>query len=256
MQITILGAHNIESKDMGLATLLIDDIIAIDTGALPNKLTFEEQLDLKAVLLTHQHYDHIRGIPAIGMTFFLHQNNLSIYGTQPVYQTLIAHFLSSAVYSNFLEEPEGNPTLHYIFVKAGQEETIEGYRVLPVPVEHSKPTVGYQVTSPDGKKMFYTSDTGPGLVEAWQQVEPDVLVIELTAPNRWEQSTIDKKHLSSSLLRNELMSFKDIRGYLPRVVTVHMNPIEEKAIAGEIDEVARDLGADISLGYEGMKIEL
>jgi hypothetical protein len=35
-----------------------------------------------------------------------------------------------------------------------------------------------------------------------------------------------------------------------------MNPIEEKAIAGETAEVAGDLNADISLGYEGMKIQL
>jgi ribonuclease BN (tRNA processing enzyme) len=256
MEIQILGAHNIESKDTGLATLLIDDILAIDTGALTTNLSLEEQLKLKAVLLTHQHYDHIRGIPAIGMTFFLHQQNLNVYGTQPVYQALVAHFLSSAVYSNFLEEPAGNPTITFKFLKAGREEIIEGYRVLPVPVDHSKPTVGFQITSPEGKTMFYTSDTGPGLVEAWQQVEPELLITELTAPNKWEDSAIEKKHLSPSLLRNELMSFRDIRGYLPRVITVHMNPIEEKAIAGETAEVAGDLNADISLGYEGMKIQL
>ena len=85
MEIQILGAHNIESKDTGLATLLVDGILAIDTGALPNSLSFEEQLKLKAILLSHQHYDHIRGIPAIGITLFLHQKNVNAYGTQPIY---------------------------------------------------------------------------------------------------------------------------------------------------------------------------
>lgn len=256
MEIKLLGAHNIESKETGLVTILIDDIIAIDAGALTSKLSFDNQLKLKAILLSHQHYDHIRDIPSIGMCLFLNEKRLNVYGTQPVYQALRSHFLNGAIYSNFLEEPAGNTTIAFNFLKAGKEETIEGYRVLPVPVDHSKPTVGFQITSPEGKVMFYTSDTGPGLVEAWQQVEPQLLIIEVTASNRWRDSAIEKKHLSPSLLRNELESFRDIRSYIPQVVTVHMNPIEEKRIEEEIAEVARDLDADISLGYEGMKIQL
>jgi len=256
MNITILGAHNTESKETGLVTLLIDDILAIDAGALTSSLSFDAQLKLKAILLSHQHYDHIRDIPAIGMNIFLRQKSLNVYGTQPVYQTLRAHFLNGAVYSNFLEEPSDNPTIIFNYLKARQEITIEEYRVVPVPVDHSKPTIGFQITSAEGKTMFYTSDTGPGLVNVWQQVEPQLLIIEVTAPNRWEDSAIERKHLTPSLLRNELLSFRDIRGYLPRVITVHMNSVEEKAIAEEIAEVAGDLKADISLGYEGMMIQL
>jgi len=104
--------------------------------------------------------------------------------------------------------------------------------------------------------MFYTSDTGPGLAEVWRQVEPQLLIIEVTASNQWENTAIERKHLTPSLLRRELASFRDIRGYLPRVITVHMNPIEENVIEKEIAEVAGDLNADISLGYEGMRIQM
>jgi ribonuclease BN (tRNA processing enzyme) len=256
MEINILGAHNIESKDTGLVTLLIDDALAIDAGALTSRLSINAQLKLKAILLTHQHYDHIRDIPIIGMNAFMHRKSLNVYGTRAVYDVLAAHFLNSAVYSNFLENPEGNPTIKYKILEPGSDETVGGYNVLPVPVKHSQPTVGFLVTSPQGDKMFYTSDTGPGLEEVWQQVEPQLLIIEVTASNKYEEAAIERKHLTPSLLGKELASFRGIRGYIPRVFTVHMNPAEDNQIAKELAETAAELKAEITPAREGMRIRV
>jgi ribonuclease BN (tRNA processing enzyme) len=256
MDITILGAHNTESQNTRLMSLLIDDVLAIDAGALTSSLSFPAQLKLKAVLLSHQHYDHVRDIPAIGMNCFLHETTLDIYATQPVYESLVAHMLNNEVYSNFLEKPAGNPAIKFNILEPGRTDTIYGYRVLPLPVNHTKPTVGFEITSPDGKTMFYTSDTGPGLADIWHQVSPQLLVIETTTPNRYESSALETGHLTPSLLRQELESFRDTKDYLPQTVLVHMNPLEEKRIEKEISEVAGVLRADIKIGYEGMRIHI
>ena len=87
MNIQILGAHNLESKDSRFVSLLIDDVLAIEAGALTSSLSFTAQQKLEAVLLTHQHYDHIRDIPALAMNFLLHENTIAIYSIQPVYIT-------------------------------------------------------------------------------------------------------------------------------------------------------------------------
>jgi ribonuclease BN (tRNA processing enzyme) len=118
------------------------------------------------------------------------------------------------------------------------------------------PTVGYQVTSADGKVVFYTSDTGPGLADCWQQVSPQLLIIEVTVPNSYEEFAHNSGHLTTGLLRQELESFRELKGYLPRVVLVHMNPLEEKTIEAEIAAVASSLNTEIQLGYEGMQINL
>jgi ribonuclease BN (tRNA processing enzyme) len=256
MEINILGAHNMESKETGMVSLLVDDVLAIDAGALTSRLSIEAQLKLKGILLSHQHYDHIRDIPAIGMNALMHRRSLSVYGTQPVRDILATHFLTSSVYSNFLESPEGNPTIRFRVIEPGQDENVGGYNFLPVPVNHSQPTVGFLVTSPQGDKMFYTSDTGPGLEEVWQQVEPQLLIIEVTTSNRYEEVAIEKKHLTPSLLGQELAGFRNIRGYIPRVFTVHMNPIEEKQIAEELAETAEELKAEITPAREGMRIRV
>ncbi len=256
MNIQVLGAHNCESQNSKFISLLIDDVLAIDAGGLTSSLSLTAQQKIKAILLTHHHYDHIRDIPAIAMNLFLQGVTTSIYATQSVYDALTTYLLNGKLYPNFLEQPPENPTVKFTIIKPHQTKQIEGYSILAVPVNHTDPTVGYQVTSPDGKTVFYTSDTGPGLTNCWEYVSPQLLIIEVTAPNRYEEWARESGHLTPSLLKQELTDFQEIRGYLPRVITVHMNPGLEKEIEAEIAAVARALNNPITLAYEGMQLQL
>jgi phosphoribosyl 1,2-cyclic phosphodiesterase len=256
MHIRVLGAHNLESQNSRHVTLLIDASLAIDAGALTSSLSLAAQQKLRAVLLTHQHYDHVRDIPALGMNFLLFENTVDVYATQPVYETLAANLLNDRLYPNFMEKPPEKPAIRFKLIEPGRVATICDYNVLAVPVNHAVPTVGYQITSKDGRTFFYTSDTGQGLAECWQQVSPELLFIEVTAPNRYEEYAYRTGHLTPGLLRQELDSFRELKGYLPQIVLVHMNPLEEKAIEAEIAVVARSLNTRIQLGYEGMEIDL
>ena len=256
MQIKILGAHNIESQDSRHVSLLIDDVLAIEASALTSSLPFPAQQKLKAVLLTHQHYDHVRDIPALGMNFLLHENTIEIYSTQPVYDALVAHLLNDRLYPNFMERPPEKPTIRFKLIEPNRPEQIGNYSVLPISVNHAVPTVGLQITSEDSKTLFYTSDTGPGLAECWRQVSPELLITEVTACNKYEEFAHQSGHLTPALLQQELENFQDIKGYLPPVVLVHMNPLDEKIIEAEIAVVARSLNTPIQLGYEGMRIHL
>jgi ribonuclease BN (tRNA processing enzyme) len=256
MNIRFLGAHNCESQSTKFVSLLVDDILAIDAGGLTSRLSFEAQQKLKAVLLTHQHYDHVRDIPALGMNFYLHDATINVYSTQPVYDALAAHLLNSELYPNFLEKPPQNPAIKFNIIEPHCTEQIEGYSILATKVNHSVPTVGYQVASPDGKTLFYTADTGPGLAECWKQVSPQLLIIETSWPNRYEDFAKKTGHLTPNLLEQELVAFRELKGYLPQVVTVHMFPHLEEEIRTELAVVAKALNHPITLAYEGMEIDL
>ena len=257
MNIRLLGAHNCESQHARFATLLIDDTLVLDAGGLTSSLAFPTQQELKAILLTHQHYDHIRDIPALAMNLnLLSGATINIYSTPPVYDILTTHLADGKIYPNFLERPEGNPTIKFTVIEPLKTEQIEGYNILAVPVNHSVPTVGYQITSPDGKVLFYTADTGPGLTDCWKQVSPQLLVTELTASNRFEEFCRESGHLTPNLLKQELIAFRELKGYLPEVVTVHMSPGLEEEIKAEIAVVAEELSSPITLGYEGMELNL
>jgi len=256
VKVQFLGAHNCESANIKLVSILIDDILALDAGGLTSSLSIEAQLNLRAVLLTHHHYDHIRDIPALGMNALFYEASVAVYAPQAVRDALAAHWLNGTIYSNFLEKPPESPRIKFTVIEPKKAFTIAGYEILPVPVNHSAPTVGYQVASPDGKVLFYTGDTGPGLAEAWPSVSPQLLITEVTAPNRYEAFGRRMLHLTPNLLKEELLAFQKLKGYLPPVVLVHMNPRQEKEIAAEVAQLSSEIGTSITLAYEGMIIQL
>jgi ribonuclease BN (tRNA processing enzyme) len=256
VKIKVLGAHNCESPNTKLVSLLVDGVLALDAGGLTSSLTFEAQQKLKAILLTHQHYDHIRDIPAMAMNALFYETTISVYSTQTVHDALETHWLNGTTYVNFLERPPEKPVVNFTIVEPYKSLRIAGYSILPIPVVHSVPAVGYQITSPDGKTVFYTGDTGPGLADCWEYVSPELLITEVTAPDRYTEFGRNKLHLTPSLLKEELISIRKRKGYLPSVVTVHMNPRQENEVATEIALVAEELQASICLAYEGMLIRL
>jgi len=256
MEIRVLGAHNCESKSTGLTSLLIDDVLALDASALTSNLSFKAQKKLRAIFITHYHYDHLRDIPALAMNLFLQEKSLNVYSSSPVFDAIKRYLANNDLYPNFFERPSLKPTLRFVEMKPYQIEKIANYQILAVPVNHSVPALGYQISSDDAKVIFYTGDTGIDLVEAWQHVSPQVLIIEVTAPDKYEESVGRARHLTPRLLMRELISFNKLRGYLPRIVTVHMNPFLEKEINREISKIATALGTPVHLAREGMKIKL
>ena len=256
MKILFLGAHNTESRDTRLASLLVDDVLALDAGGLTSSLSFAEQLKLKAVLLSHQHYDHIRDIPALAMNLYLRQTTIDVYSIPSVYEALTSHQLNGDIYPRFLGQPGGEETIRFHAVEPYKEIQVEGYSVLPVPVVHSVSAVGYYVASPDGRAFLYTGDTGPGLYHLWRHVSPQLIIIEVTAPDRYIEFAREKGHLTPALLKEELSGFGQVKGYLPQVIAVHMNPALEAEIGAELADVAKELGSDITLAYEGRQVLL
>jgi len=256
VDIRVLGAHNCESKTSRFACLLIDGVLALDAGALTSSLSWQAQRRLRAILLTHQHYDHIRDIPSIAINRFLHNASISIISSQSVRDTLATHMLNDETYPNFFEFPETNPSVSFTVVEPYRPEQVEGYTVVPVPVNHGATALGYQVTAHDGKMLFYTGDTGAGLSDCWKHISPQLLIIEVTAPSSHRSFATDSEHLTPAMLAEELSDFRQLKGYLPEIVVVHMIPQLEAEIAAEIAELASQLSASITLAHEGMQIQV
>jgi len=254
MIVKVLGAHNCETRDTRLTSLLLDDTIAIDAGGLTSSLSTGEQLNLNAVLLTHQHYDHIRDIPSLLMNFYLHNSSIDIYSSREVYHSLSGHLMNGEIYPEFLKRTPTSPA-NFIPVEPYHAYSIGSHTIFTVPSNHSVPTLGFQVASADGKKMLYTGDTGPGL-EFWQQVSPHLLITEVISSNRYSAFALEKGHLTPSLLEGELKRFRKVNYYLPQVVLIHLYSDLEDEIKAEIDDVIRNLRHPITIGYEGMEINL
>lgn len=256
MDIRILGAHNCESQTTSCICFLIDGTLAIDAGGLTSNLSISDQQKLTAILLTHQHYDHIRDIPGIALTLSLRGDSIKVYSTANVCATIETHLLNGKVYPEFQKLPVTKPTVSLNIIKPYEPQLVDGHGILAVPVKHFNGTVGYQVSDKQGKAIFYTADTGPGLSDCWQHISPQLLIIDVTLPNVYEEFARETGHLTPNLLKQELIIFQEHKGYLPQVVAVHMDTGFEPKIKGEIAAVAEALHISITMAQEGMQLHI
>ncbi len=257
MEVQILGAHSVEAKGLRMASLLIDSILAIDAGGLTSSLSLSEQERVRAILLTHHHFDHTRDLVTLGANGGIFQIPVEVYALSETLDIVNSCLLDGRMYVDFSKWPsQERPFLQLKAIEPFKTEIIASYEVLAVPVKHPVPTIGYQVTSKDGKSLFYTGDTGPGLSACWEHISPQLLIVEVSGLNKFEEFLKSVGHLSAQLLKEELTQFRQIKEYIPRVVIVHIPPQYQGEVEQEIEDVARELGANIDVGYGGMKIAL
>lgn len=254
MILRFLGTHNAESKNTRLVSFLIDDVLTVDAGSLVSELTLTEQKRIKAILLSHGHYDHIRAVPAFA--FNNSERTTSVFATQSTLQILASHLIDGVVYPDFTSEASflEKATLKLVNVEPFKPQVIQGYEVTAIPVKHPLNAVGFQIISGDGKQIFYTGDTGPGLTSVWEAVAPQLVIADVTWPNSLANAAKDAGHLCPEMLREELIEFRQVNGYLPKVAAIHMSPRHEPEIEREVKEVAKLLGISISVTHEGEEL--
>jgi len=160
MELRILGSHNMESRDTRFETHLIDGILALDAGGLTRSLTFEEQENIQAIILTHPHFDHIRDLLPFGLTMRDSGVTVDVYGIKDTLDFVAEKLMEGSLYPPFLEflSPE-TPIYSMQEIEPLKDFQVLDYTVKAVPVPHAMPAVGFMISS-DDVSVFYTGDAG------------------------------------------------------------------------------------------------
>lgn len=256
LELRVLGAHNLESRDTRMASHLIDGVLALDAGGLTRGLTFQEQQKIRAVFLSHRHFDHVRDLPTLGLSVRDTCATIGIYAIQDTADFVVSKLLDGSLYPDFINTPPPRkPVFRLNVMKFYEEIEVLGYKVIAIPMPHTVPAAGFQIRSADSN-LFYTGDTGDGMSEALKQVAPDILLTEVTFGNDNEASAMDAGHLTPGLLYKALLDFQCEREYLPRVIVSHVSPAWEDKVRSELRAVSECLGAEILVPHAGIALTL
>jgi len=255
MKIKVLGCSGTEFPGRNPSSFLLDDRILFDAGSLTNILDKKKQLKVERIFITHAHLDHVTGIPylAENIVFSNMRRKVDIIGSPLVIKTIKRHLLNGSVWPDFTVIPDAHHgILKLIELKPGQSMKTDDYTITPYEVNHTVPAVGYLVEDHRERRFFYTGDTGP-CDDTWKKVgdkKLQLLIIEVSFPNRMEEFAIKTGHLTPLLIKKELSK---IRFFPEKICITHMKPQFFSTIKTEI----RRLGIkNLRLLRDGETIEV
>ncbi|MBN3560963.1 MBL fold metallo-hydrolase [Aliamphritea spongicola] len=209
MKLDILGCSGGIGKGLKTTTFLVDDTLLLDAGTGVESLTLEQMLQIRTVLITHAHVDHITGLPLMLATIFdQHQAPIDVYALPEVIDALQTHIFNWVIWPDYTCLPEANPILRLHTLSVGDTLQLENKSVEVLPAEHPTPTVGYLLSNATTSFAF-SGDNGIN-EQLWPILSdrrPDLLIIDVSFTDDVDELARLSGHLTPSHLAEELSHF-------------------------------------------------
>ncbi len=235
MKLRVLGCSGGELPRHRTTCFLVDDVLAIDAGALTASLPLEALLRLDDILLTHSHFDHVKDVPLLADLLVGRRTRpVVVHASNQCARTLRDSVFNDHLWPDFTRIPDArNPVLQIRPFSPGRPFRIGRLAIRPVPVAHPVESVGFVVS--DGRSSFAISgDTGP-TTAFWRTVNQSrglkALFVETSFPNALQELADVSGHLTPNTLASELA--KVDRDGCP-VLLYHLKPAYSAELRREL----------------------
>lgn len=194
-----------------LSCFVVDDCVAIDAGSLAMATSAAQKKQIRDVILTHAHLDHIAGLPLFIDDLFANLiEPIRVFATSEVIEVIERDIFNWSVYPRFSELTNKNgAVLEYYHFRIGEEFLAKHLRVKAIEVNHKVPTVGYLIS--DGETNFALSGDTAEMDGFWDVVNAEknlsALLVECSFPNELEELAHISHHLTPKILQRELKKF-------------------------------------------------
>jgi cAMP phosphodiesterase len=235
VELRVIGCHGGETPRHRTSAFVLDDVLAIDAGALTSGLDVKDQAKLKVCLVSHAHLDHVRDLATIADNRCqLQCEPLIIAGTRDTLKVLKKHFFNNLLWPDFSTIPSGErPTIQYVELKPERPMELAGYQVRAVLVDHTIESAGFVVESKEGA-IAYSGDTGP-TDRFWEVLNelPDLraLLMEVSFPDREQRLATISGHHTPRTLGEELRKYRAPQE-LPTML-YHIKPVFQSEVEKE-----------------------
>jgi cAMP phosphodiesterase len=226
------------SSRQHLTCLIIDDSVAIDAGSLAMAATPLQQQQVRDVVLTHAHLDHIAGLPLfLDDHFSTLTSPVTVHATPAVIETLERDVFNWSVYPRFSELSNANgPVLKYKQFLPGDEFEVKHLRFHSIEVNHKVPSTGFVFS--DGAATVALSGDTAEMDAFWSLVNQtdhlSAILLECAFPNELEDLAQISHHFTPDRLRSELS--KCSRSDCP-IYIVNLKPVYRDTIVRQLKDL-------------------
>ena len=234
-----IDENGMASERQHLLSIVVDDRVAIDAGCLALSCSDLQRRQVRDIILTHTHLDHIAGLPLyIDDLFASLTGPIRIHATREMIDILERDLFNWAIYPRFSElSNEHGPVLEYVEFESGARFEVGHLSVQSVRVNHKVSALGYLISDKEGT-LAITGDTAE-TDDFWRlcNESPDLkaVLVECAFPDELEELSIVSNHLSPSRLRSELEKLNDAD--LP-VYIINLKPMYREKVIEQIKQAA------------------
>lgn len=225
MKLHVLGCHGGELPQCRSTCFLIDEVLALDAGALTRTLPLEQLSRIDDILLSHSHFDHVKDLPLLADLIVGRRDKpVTVWGSRECITTLRENMFNDALWPDFTRIPtRRSPVFQLKSFRAGASFKVGRYAVTSVPVTHPVEACGFVIS--DGKSALGMSgDTGPTnkLWDLFNRTKNlKAVLLETSFPNELQKLADISGHLTPRTLQSELEKF-DRDG--AEVLLYHLKP--------------------------------
>ncbi len=220
---------------------MIDDAVTVDAGSLAMAASDLQRQQVRDVVLSHAHLDHIAGLPLfVDDLFSTLTEPVTVHCTQSVMETLERDIFNWSIYPRFSELANSQgPVFAYRAFRPDEEFVVRHLTFQPVEVNHKVPCVGFVIS--DGHASIALSGDTAEMDGFWKLVNatPNVsaILLECAFPDELDELAQISHHLTPKRLREELAkcSLKDCPVYI-----VNLKPMYRETIVKQIADIGRD----------------
>lgn len=196
-----------------LTCFVVDDLVAFDAGSLAMSVSGKQREQIRDIVLTHAHLDHIAGLPLfIDDLFAKLSEPIRVHASREAIEVLERDVFNWSVYPRFSELSNENGTvMEYRPFDVNSEFSVRHLRIRAINVNHNVPTAGF-IVSDGAAKFALTGDTAE-MDEFWAVVNKEqdlsAILVECAFPNDLSELAEISHHLTPSTLAVELAKFKN-----------------------------------------------
>lgn len=237
------------SRRQHLTCFVVDDVVAIDAGSLAMAATKIHHEQIRDIVLTHAHLDHIAGLPLfIDDLFATLDSPITIHSTREVIETLERDVFNWSVYPRFSElTNDSGQVLAYNTFEPGDSFEIKHLAFKSIEVNHKVPSTGFLI-SDENSMVAMTGDTAE-MNGFWDAVnaEPQVsaILVECAFPDELIELAEVSHHLTPTRLRNELAKLD--RDDCP-VYVINLKPMYREAVLEQVDKLGLEYLEPLEVG--------